>query len=122
MPHSGAGLSREARPPLRGAGLGKPNHGLAGGDDLSRLAERFDHRSIRVSHQDGISRLVLGDARLRCVGRGEPRLRCVGRGFRVFGASCRASLKDPTASAFDKSLRKHNQMSTFIDRLMQNRT
>jgi hypothetical protein len=47
-----------------GTGLGKPNHDLAGGDDLSRLAKRFNYRSIRVRHQHGIGRLVLGELRL----------------------------------------------------------
>jgi hypothetical protein len=56
--HAGLGHRADRRPDrfgkrdhgFTGAGLGKPNHGLAGRDDLSRLAERFDDRSIRIRH------------------------------------------------------------------------
>ena len=91
--HAGLGHRADRRPDrfgkcddcFAGAGLGKPNHGLAGGDHLSRLAKRFDHRSIRVCHQDGIGRLVLGDP---CFGfgGGELRLGCIRRGLRLLVA------------------------------------
>jgi hypothetical protein len=69
--HHGLGHGADRRPDgfgkrdhrFTGAGLGKPNHRLAGGDDLSRLANRLDYRSIRVRHQNRIGRLVLGDPR-----------------------------------------------------------
>jgi hypothetical protein len=68
-----------------GAGVGKPNHGLAGGDDLSRLAKRFDHRSIHVRHRDGIGRLVLGNPRSG-FGGGELRLGRIRRSLRLLVA------------------------------------
>ena len=88
--HAGLGHRADCRPDrfgkrdhcFAGAGLGKPNHGLAGGDDLSRLAKRFDHRSICVRHQDRIGRLVLGHPRFG-FGGGELRLGCIRRGFRL---------------------------------------
>src|SRR6266536_643714 len=56
--HAGLGRRADRRPDrfgkrdhrFAGAGLGKPNYGLAGGDDLPWLAKSFDHRSIRVRH------------------------------------------------------------------------
>ena len=56
--HAGLGHRADRRPDFfrkrnhrfAGAGMGKPNHGLAGRDDLPGLAECFDHCSIRVRH------------------------------------------------------------------------
>lgn len=56
-----------------GAGLGDPDHRLAGGDNLARLAKRLDHRSIRVRQQGRVGRLVLCDPRVGLRG-GELRL------------------------------------------------
>ena len=52
---------------------------------MSWLAKRLDHRSVRIRHQDGIGRLVLGDASFG-FGRGELRVGCIQRGFRLLVA------------------------------------
>ncbi len=66
----------------------KPDHRLTRGDDLSRLAKRFDDRSIRVRYKNGVSGLVPSDARVGFSGR-ELRCRRVRCGFRQLVALLR---------------------------------
>ncbi|MEY9798908.1 hypothetical protein ABH984_006923 [Bradyrhizobium ottawaense] len=52
---------------------------------MAGLAKRLGDRAVRVCHQDGIGRLVLGDACLG-FGRGELRLGCIRGGLRLLVA------------------------------------
>ncbi len=68
-----------------GTGLGKPDNGLAGRDNLSRLTKRLHDRSVRIRHQDGICRLVLGHLSLG-FRRSELCIGCIRRGLRLLVA------------------------------------
>ena len=78
-----------------GADLCDPNHGLARRDDLAGLANRFDHRSVRVRYQDRVGRLILCDPCFGFSG-GELRLGCIQRGLRLLVASllCETSTRN----------------------------
>ena len=91
--HAGLGHRVDRRPDgfgkrdhrFAGAGLCDPNDCLAGRDDLPGLANRFDHRSVRVRYQDRVGRLILGDPCFGFSG-GELRLGCIQRSLRLLVA------------------------------------